>query len=133
MKKAFLLIILSLMIWTSYCQEIKKIEIIQPKNKDLVGYRVIVEGKLPFPCTSVWVVVHPLNLSDYWVQPRPTISEDSTWKTSIYIGSKGHENDGEIFEIRAFGDTKTTLGEGKVLNDWPKAKCSSKLIEVIRK
>jgi hypothetical protein len=133
MKTIYLFFMLSLISWVANCQEIKSIEISQPKNKDLVGYRVIVEGKLPVPCNSVWVVVHPLNLSDYWVQPKPSIHEDSTYKTSIYIGSKGHENDGETFEIRVFGEPKNPLQEGKVLNDWPKAKYGSKLIEVTRK
>jgi len=74
-----------------------------------------------------------LEVKDYWVQPKIILKNDTTWQVQIYIGRPGNEDINKHFEIKAFIAPKLNIKEGDVLKEWPQAKCSSEMVEVIRK
>jgi hypothetical protein len=93
-----------------------------------------VQGKVSDPDAKVWVIVHPLEVSDYWVQAKPSVSEDGTWRVKVYVGRPGPDDVGKSFEILALANPQSELREGKLSGgDWPKARAESKLITVIRR
>src|SRR5437667_1385455 len=56
------------------------VSIIEPKDRATVPERPYVEGKVSDPNAQVWVVVHPTEVSDYWVQPPLTVRKDGSWR-----------------------------------------------------
>lgn len=109
------------------------IRIIKPKDGSSVDWRPFVEGAVADPNAEVWVIVHPMEVSDYWVQPSVAVKEDSTWKVKIYIGRAGNLDVGKQFEIMAVANPREKLLEGKILKGWPDAQWTSQVIEVTRK
>jgi hypothetical protein len=113
--------------------ESRKIWITEPKDRGTVPERPYVEGKVSDPNAEVWLVVHPMEVADYWVQPRLTVRRDGTWRVSIYIGRPGNADVGKHFEIMAIANPKRPLKEGDVLKFWPDAEMKSEVVEVVRK
>ena len=109
------------------------ISIKSPKDGDKVLNRPLVTGTVSDPNAAVWVIVHPLEVSDYWVQPAVSVRSNGSWKVMIYIGRPGSTDINKTFEIKAVVNPHSTLREGQVLSNWPEAKTTSELIEVIRK
>lgn len=109
------------------------IRITTPIEGQNVSWRDIVKGTLDDPHSTVWVVVHPVGLSAYWVQPPPSVSKDGTWKTQVYFGRAGNIDIGKQFEIMAVVNPKEKMGEGYIFNTWPEAEARSKVVTVIRK
>ncbi len=110
-----------------------EIAISTPADGSSVVERPIVAGTVTRPDAAVWVVVHPLAVSDYWVQPAVSVRKDGTWKLQIYIGRPGNVDLGKHFEIRAVANPNAPLREGLVLPGWPEAEAMSDLAEVVRK
>ncbi len=110
-----------------------KIWITEPKNRETVPERPYVEGKVSNTTAAVWVLVHPMEVSDYWVQPQLTVNRDGAWRVGIYIGRPGTVDAGKRFEIMAIANPKRPLKEGDVLRFWPDAESKSEVVEVIRK
>jgi len=108
------------------------LRITAPSDEAQVPERPLVEGTVADPKAEVWVIVHPMAVSDYWVQQRLTPKADGTWKVKIYVG-KGPIGVGEQFEIMAVANPKVQLNEGDVLSGWPEAQWESQVIEVTRK
>jgi hypothetical protein len=98
-----------------------------------VGWRPDVEGRVTDPKAEVWVVVHPVGLSSYWIQSPVTVRKDGKWQVSVYIGRAGDIDIGKKFEIMAIAYPRKMLTEGQVLSEWPKAKWRSDIIIVVRK
>ncbi|MEW6571971.1 MAG: hypothetical protein AB1390_12535 [Nitrospirota bacterium] len=109
------------------------IAIKSPSDGASVPERPIVEGKVKNNSAQVWVIVHPMETSDYWVQPSVTVRKEGRWRVQVYIGRPGNIDVGKHFEIMAVAIPEETLREGKVLETWPKAQSQSEVIEVIRK
>src|SRR5437879_7040594 len=74
---------------TASGEEAARIRITAPVDGSEVPWRPIVEGTVSDPESKVWVIVHPLEVSKYWVQPPVTVREGGTWKVQIYIGEPG--------------------------------------------
>jgi len=110
-----------------------QLSIVAPRNGDTVPERSYVSGQVAKPNAEVWVIVHPMEVSDYWVQPRTTVKEDGSWKVSVYIGRPGTIDMGRHFEVRAVANPKKRLKEGAVLDSWPAAQWKSEVLEVVRK
>jgi hypothetical protein len=108
------------------------LRITAPSNSAQVPWRPAVEGTVADQSAKVWVIVHPMEISDYWVQPSVTIKEDGTWKITIYIGNPGTNDVGKQFEIMAIANPKTSLNEGDKLGGWPEAQWKSQVVEVTR-
>jgi hypothetical protein len=109
------------------------LRITSPLDKSQVTERPFVEGTVSDPNATVWVIVHPMEVSDYWVQPSVTVKEDGMWKVKIYIGRPGRIDIGKHFEIMASANMKSKLKEGDVLAGWPEAQGKSQVIEVTRR
>ena len=107
-----------------------EIVITTPSDNNYVEERPIVRGTIN-PSAPVWVIVHPVKTSNYWVQPISTVN-GTNWSAQIYIGRPGSIDVGKHFEIKAFSVANNNLTEGVVLGRWPDAKDNSQVIEVIR-
>jgi len=103
-----------------------------PVQDERVPERPFVEGTVSDVGATVWVIVHPMEVSDYWVQPAVSVMESSTWKVKIYVGRPGAQDKGQHFEIRAVANPKVRLREGQVLDAWPEAPSESQVVEVVR-
>jgi hypothetical protein len=113
-------------------EEQLKVRITAPADKSQVPERPFVKGTVSDANAVVWVVVHPMDTSDYWVQPPVTVKEDGAWKVKIYIGRPGNADVGKQFEIIAVTNSESEIKEGDVLKNWPKAQAKSQVIEVTR-
>lgn len=109
-----------------------QVRITAPTDGQQVSERPFVEGTVADPSADVWVVIHPMEISEYWVQPAITVKEDGRWKVQVYVGRPGTVDVGKHFEVRAFAQPTTKLKEGR-RTEWPEAKWKSNAIEVIRK
>lgn len=110
-----------------------KLRITAPTNKTQISERVFIEGTIDDPKLKVWIIVHPMGLPSYWVQPPITAGENGTWEGMIYIGRAGSLDSGKEFEIMAVASPKTKIREGNVLDRWPSARWTSQIMELIRK
>lgn len=97
-----------------------------------VGERPLVRGTCSDPQATVWVVVHPLEVGDFWVQPRVTTGSSGTWEVMIYIGRPGSVDVTKPFEVRAVANPRSSLKEGDVLSNWPGAQAISEVIDLTR-
>ena len=137
LRKSILLIV-----WTLACisagiaQGEKQLRILTPLDNAQVPIRPLVEGSITNPKSTdeVWVVVHPIETSDFWIQPKVTIREKGRWSVAIYIGRPGSIDVGKSFEIMAVANPKTSeqLKEGQVLRDWLPAEAKSEVIKLTR-
>ena len=109
------------------------IQITAPADNEQVGELPIIEGTVSDSTAKVWVIVHPMEVSDSWVQPPVTMREGGKWKVQIHIGRPGAVDVGKHFEIVAVANPKSGLKEGDKLKGWPEAKWKSQVIEVTRK
>jgi hypothetical protein len=133
MRTIVLIFFLVLALWIESAEAQLKVEITAPADKAFVPQRPIVEGRVSDPSAIVWVVVHPLEVSDYWVQPHVTVRANGSWKVQIHIGRPGSLDVGKTYEIKAVVNPEGELAEGKILPNWPKARAISDMIEVIRR
>lgn len=109
------------------------VEIFTPKDGALVDSRLLVEGKSSSPDAEVWVIVHPTEVSNYWIQPRVTVRGNGQWTVQVYVGRPGDIDMTKKFELLAVANPKEHLREGEVLASWPEAEAHSDAIVVIRK
>jgi hypothetical protein len=109
------------------------VQISQPANHALVPTMEQLRGKASADARAVWVVVHPLDTSSYWVQPKVSLGTDGAWSGLAYWGRAGAVDSGRRFEVRAIVDPKIDLREGAILDSWPDAEAVSEPVIVERK
>jgi hypothetical protein len=109
-----------------------QIQILSPSSDSLVNARTYVKGYVSNPKANVWLVIHPMDVSSYWVQPSITVTKKGTWKVLAYFGRASNIDVGKKFELIAVANPKITLKEGDVLGGWPTSEWSSEMIEVTR-
>lgn len=109
-----------------------KLRITEPLDGAKVDPRPMVKGTVDDPSADVWVIIHPMEVADYWVQPRLTVRENGTWRVSAYVGREGMDI-GQEFEVMAVANPKSTLTEGMKLGGWPEAEWKSQIVDVTRK
>jgi hypothetical protein len=108
------------------------VRITKPADNSQVAERPYIEGTVSDPNAIVWVIVHPMEVSECWVQQSVTVKENKTWKVQVHIGRAGDVDMGKHFEIRAIANPKEKLLEGAA-PCWPEAESRSQVIEVTRK
>ncbi len=108
------------------------LQILGPMSRE-VDWRPTIEGRVTDPKAEVWVIVHPVGLSSYWIQSPVSIRRDGAWRIAVYIGRAGDIDIGKEFEIMAVAFPKESLSEGQVFSEWPNAKWRSDIITVVRK
>jgi hypothetical protein len=102
-----------------------------PKDGSSVSHRNEVSGTVSDPNADVWVVIRPIETSDFWIQPPVTVRKDGSWKVLVYFGEAGPKHAGKRFEVRAFANPTDQISEGKRAQ-WPKAAGRSDIVEVTR-
>jgi len=128
--------IIALLILFNACMaqgETLQIQISSPKDEQQVPERTMIKGTVNDNKVEVRVVIHPMEVGDYWVQPSVTVKEDGTWKVLSYIGRPGGVDIGKSYEIMAFAKPEEKLKEGMKLPNWPKAQAKSHVVDVTRK
>jgi hypothetical protein len=100
-----------------------KVRVVSPANNAVVGAVEAIEGTAP-EGDNVWIVIHPVDTSSYWVQPRPSVG-NGKWQATTYLGRTESVDAGKKFEVRAILDPRIDLKEGQVLGSWPEAKAVS--------
>lgn len=110
----------------------RKIVITSPCDGATVALRHFVEGIVADPNARVWVVIHPMEVADYWVQPAVTVREGGKWKVLCYFGEPGPQHSGKHYEVTALVNPKEALSEGQLYQGWPEAESRSQVIEVVR-
>lgn len=106
------------------------ITITHPGNDARVKERETIKGHVSDANAQVWVIIHPLDVSTFYVQPKPTVKKNGDWKIKGYIGDA--TSGGKDFEIKAVANPTTSLKEGMKLSSWPEAEAESEIIDVIR-
>lgn len=81
---------------------------------------------------QVWVVVHPLETADCWVQSQAVVEQGGAWSASAQFGEAVPEHSGKPYEIRALANPRSRLSPGMV-RCWPAAGASSKPLRVRRR
>lgn len=107
------------------------VKIKSPADGDKVGERPIVSGVVSDPRAKVWVVVHPMEADEFWVQPEVTIRDGGAWSVQIYIGRPGNIDVGKRFEVRAGANPKKPIKEGQT-DRWPEFETTSNVVEISR-
>ena len=107
--------------------------IISPANRSKVPNRATVSVRSPADVVKVWVVVHPVETGDYWVQPEVMKTGPNTWKVEAYFGRPGTIDGNRKYEIIAVGDPDKGLKEGDVFKAWPNGWWQSQVIGVVRR
>ncbi len=108
-----------------------KVFISEPTDGSTVAARPFVTGTVADPKARVWVIVHPTEVGDYWVQPAAGLRDETTWRVQIYVGEPNTPA-GSRYELRAVANPKAQLKEGLVLDRWPEAQWASQVVEVTR-
>jgi hypothetical protein len=103
-----------------------------PADGSMTSWRVSVEGSSADPGATVWLVVHPMDVSAYWIQAAVNVKKDGRWNGSVYIGRTGGLDMGKEFEILALANPTEEVKEGAVLGRWPKAQWYSDVVTVVR-
>jgi hypothetical protein len=111
----------------------RPLSITAPADNEQVVELPFVEGTVSDSTAKVWVIVHPMEVAGFWVQPAVTVREGGKWKVQIHIGRPGNVDVGKHFEIMAVANPKNSLKEGDILKGWAEAQWKSQVIEVIRK
>ncbi|MGZ5441942.1 MAG: hypothetical protein ACXW5U_24655 [Thermoanaerobaculia bacterium] len=92
-----------------------------------------IRGQVSDSRGQVWVIVHPLGTSSYWVQPRISVGRTGDWQVTGYFGRSGPVDAGKLFEVLAVADPATELTEGAILEQWPSARLVSDVVTVRRR
>lgn len=107
--------------------------ITSPHKAAQVDPRDSVEGHVANARARVWVIVHPMDASTYWVQPPASVCKDGNWEDVAFFGRQSAGDEGKRFEIMAVADPEVELREGMVLDGWPAARARSQVIKVTRR
>ena len=109
------------------------VSISAPQDNAVVPHRPFVEGTVSDNTASIFVIVHPMETSEYWVEPKPTVRKNGIWRVQIYVGDAGAAHKGKHFEVMAVANAQRKLKEGQKLDDWPSAQARSEVLEVVRR
>jgi len=78
------------------------------------------------------VVIHPMLLNTYYVQPKINVNSDGKWGVMAYFGETSTQI-GTPFEVFAVANPKDELFEGMQFTDLPKAEAVSDYVRVYRR
>jgi hypothetical protein len=112
-------------------QDVIRIE--APRDGAEVPQRFLVEGAVSGVAKEVWLIVHPVGTSSYWVQPAVSVRAGGAWSAAAYFGRSGDRDAGMRFEVLAITDPSEHLREGEILDKWPKAGAASQVVIVVRR
>jgi hypothetical protein len=117
-----------------------KVTIIDPQPNGNVSLQYLVKGTVSDSNATAYVIVHPLRVSDMWVQQIPIVDGEGNWQSSCIFGHEGL-GAGEQFQVIALATndnflvnwaTGNSLSEGDTLTRLPQKSNKSALITVTR-
>ncbi|NTW33094.1 MAG: hypothetical protein HGB12_10795 [Bacteroidetes bacterium] len=114
-------------------QKKESLTISNPVMGGYVDRMQLFDGNINIADAKVYLIVHPIGISAYWVQPKAIVDNSGEWQTHAYIGRPGNIDKGKSFEIMAISLPKDNLTEGQILYNWPEAKLKSAILDVVRK
>ncbi len=134
-KKIIIILAIAVVsVLAGHATSMAELVITAPEDGSHVSWRATIEGKVvDSDNDEVWVVIHPTEVSQYWVQPRPSVKKDGSWRVVVYFGESGSRYSGMRFEVRAIANPKRRLKDGDRFSFWPEAAERSQVIEVIRR
>jgi hypothetical protein len=107
------------------------IKITKPAEGESVGDLAEVEGKVSDKKVKVWIIVRPLETTEYWVQGDADVNADGAWSGQAHIGRPG-DDFRKRFAIRVVANPKAELHKGQVLTRWPAAEASSDVVKITK-
>jgi hypothetical protein len=108
-----------------------KVTIDEPKPNASAALTDLVKGRVSDPKSPVYVLVHPLNMREWWVQRVPSPpNPEGNWQAQIYLGTD-RDGIGEEFEIVAVAGNRK-LSEGERLSTLPSDLARSDVVLVRR-
>ncbi len=110
----------------------ERVKIAEPAERAKVDRTQEVKGRVRNRYDNVWVIVHPIGTSSYWVQPSISVKKDGTWTVTAYFGRSGDIDVGKKFEIMAVLNPKRELKEAEIFDKWPAAESRSDIVTVLR-
>ena len=117
------------------------ITITEPTTGASVEMTYIVKGSVGSPKAKIYVLIHPISTSLYWVQNSPNVDFDGSWESTCYFGTES-EGVSESYEILALAyvedwyrilNKNIKLKSGDVLKELPPNFNQSNIVKVIRK
>ena len=110
----------------------QNISIVSYKNGDNILCHVKIMIKTNAPSSSnIYLLVHPIAVNNWWVQPQFTYDSNGYWHCYAYFGECG-KNIGEKFEMIALVNPTQTLVLGQKPTTIPASQKQSSIVEVIR-
>jgi hypothetical protein len=111
----------------------RKIVLTAPCDGARVAQRAFVEGTAADANAEVIVIIHPMETSDFWIQPQVTMREGGKWRVLCYFGEPGQQHSGKPYEVMAILSlSKGQYQEGQLLSGWPESNSKSQVVEVVR-
>lgn len=107
-----------------------QITIASPRDGADVPLRPCVSGTTSDPEADHFLIIHPMDADDFWVQPSISIRSNE-YKVEAYVGEP-EQDEGKRFELRMIANPLFRLREGQKLAGWPPARAFSPIIEVVR-
>jgi len=117
-----------------------KVNITEPQDGGNVTMQYLVKGTVSDPNVRVYVIVHPLRVSEMWVQQPPIVDGTGNWQASANFGTETL-GIGERYELIALATndnflvtwaTGNSLSEGQKLTSLPRKSNRSNLATVTR-
>lgn len=110
-----------------------RVSITYPDTGSQVPRNPTAEGAVSSAGVTVWTIVHPMAVEEFWVQPKPKVDAQGNWEGPVYFGRPGRLDIGKEFEIRAVANPRGPLQEGMTLDGWPDAEARSRIVRVVRR
>ncbi len=105
--------------------------IVNPTNGSPVRAISAVGGVIHDSSAKVWIVVHTVGTSNYFVEGPASVKSNGEWSCNVSFGRAGTDS-GKTFEIRAFANPSEELHSDRTLNKWPSADYSTSPVTVNR-
>ena len=134
MSKKIIILVIILMC-TASLEAVQDIEIRITSHHDnaKVDRPAKIEGTVTNPKAKVYIIVHPVDVPEYWVQPRALVNEDGKWTSMVYLGRSTDNNPDKQYELMAIANPEKSMKVGSVLKEWPGSKWRSQIIHVKRR
>ena len=102
------------------------VQVSYPVANQEVDRIITAEGKAN-PAAKIWVIVHPTETEDYYVQPPTAVAPDGYWSGKVYFGRPNLDK-GARFEMQVVANPVDPLEDGLKLRGFPAAAGRSPII-----
>jgi hypothetical protein len=133
LKKILILVIILMCTASLEAVQNSKIRITSHQDNAKVDRPAKIEGTVTNPNAKVYIIVHPVDVPEYWVQPRASVNQDGKWTSMVYLGRSTDNNPDKQYELMAIAGPEKSMKAGSVLKEWPGSKWRSQIIHVKRR